>query len=58
VEFVLKSKMFGQKSIYSKETLYFGNIGSTSSSKIGHDFKKYRGSKIEIKKKISLKMVY
>ena len=30
--------------------LYFENTGSASSSKIGHDFRKQSGSKIEVRK--------
>ena len=32
-----------------RKPLYFENTGSTSSSKIGHDFRKKRGSKIEVR---------
>ena len=32
--------------------MYFENTGSASLSKIGHDFRKSRGSKIGVRKKV------
>ena len=34
--------------------IYFENMGSTSSSKIGHDFRKFSGSKVGDRKKCFL----
>ena len=42
---------FLAKNQYTGKPLYFENTGSTSSSKIGHDFRKKSGSKIEVRKK-------
>ena len=38
-----------------QEPLYFENRRSASLSKIGHDFRKQRGSKIEVRKKCFLR---
>ena len=35
-----------------RKPLYFENTGSASQSKIGHDFRKLSGSKIEVRKKM------
>ena len=46
-----KEQDFWPKNQYTQtKPLYFENMGSASSSKIGHDFGKQSGSKIEVSK--------
>ena len=54
-----KLDKFLDKNQYThRKPLYFENTGSASSSKIGHDFRKESGLKIEVRKKCVLqKMV-
>ena len=42
---------------FPSEYLYFENMGSASSSKIGHDFRKQSGSKMEVRKKCFLQKI-
>ena len=51
--------MLGPKKQYTqRKPLYFENMGRASLSKIGHDFRKLSGLKIEVRKKCFLqKMV-
>ena len=51
-----KKQNFWPKINVLKGNLYFENTGSASSSKIGHDFRKYSGSKIEVRKKNTKKL--
>ena len=47
----LKATFLVKNRYTQRKPLYFENTGSASSSKIGHDFKKWSGSKIEVRKK-------
>ena len=53
-----EARFLAENQYTQRKPLYFENTGSTSSSKIGHDFRKYNGSKIEVRKKWSPKLMF
>ena len=50
-----KARFLGKNQYTQRKPLYFESTGSDSLSKIGHDFRKLSGLKIEVRKKCFLR---